>query len=783
MKKFLLFSFAMLFALAAMAQNRSILINESFNGGTMPTGWSIAGAGTGNWSISSTNNAGGSPNELMMSWSPQFNGTSRVVSPAVDLTGIDNVMFMFKHALNNYSGSHVIGIATSSDNGATWNSGWNQSYGSSNTWSVMQQISTSDMGKENVRFCIYYTGNSYNMNYWYFDDIQVFTVENLDLGINACNVPNFIGCGDFEFAVDVFNYGSSTITSVEATYDVDGVGSVTETFDTNIPSLGASTLTFSIPTAFIPGPYNVTFSIDKVNGVEDDAPENDTFSKSFAVAISTAEKIPMIEHFSSSTCGPCVSVNTQMLTFCNNNVGRFTYTKYQMNWPGSGDPYYTNEGGIRQTYYGVNAVPDCIIDGEDLGSIAVSQNVFNQHAQRDAFMDIRGSFSVDGNTIHVLVDVMPYVDIDARIYVSVNEKVTHNNVGGNGETSFHHIFMKMLPNGQGTTVSFANSELQHLEFTQDMSTTHVEEMSDLEVSIWVQHYASKEVFNSRFAYEYTDVHPYPVENLTMVDNEAKDNTMLVSWDAPANGSPIGYNVYINGEPMLENTTETSYAFTADPDVYYVAGVTALYADDKTSVTAVVAEPEVLEDHGLITDTPIVQLDENNAAAELTVNNGNYSTLTPIELLSITEAENENGIQYLVITAEQLPYTLEVGDRYSFRIEPNYPMDGKSTVNTFVLVESDAGTLEFLVEIDGELLSVTELTEETSIYPNPTSSNFTIEGANVEKVEIYNLAGQKIFEQQGNKVVNIDASGWNKGLYLVSITNQNGATETRKLLVK
>ena len=55
--------------------------------------------------------------------------------------------------------------------------------------------------------------------------------------------------------------------------------------------------------------------------------------------------------------------------------------------------------------------------------------------------------------------------------------------------------MKMLPNAQGTTVSLQTGELKRLEFTQDLSSTHVEEMSDLEVAIWVQNYSTKEVLN------------------------------------------------------------------------------------------------------------------------------------------------------------------------------------------------------------------------------------------------------------------------------------------------
>ena len=584
MKKTLLFAFAMLFATAMMAQNRAVLLQESFDDTSMPAGWSVAGLGLGNWSVSPTNNAGGAANEMHLTWSPQFNGLSRLVSPAVDLTGINSLVFSFKHALDNYTGNNIIGIATTSDGGTTWNEAWSQGYGTSNSWTVSQEISTPDMGQANVQFCIFFNGNSYNINDWYFDDIMVFTLENLDLAITSPTLPDFIGSGETSFGINVFNFGATTVTSVEATYEVEGMEPITETFEVEIPSLGSETLIFPTTTLLSPGTYNVAYSINLVNGQEDDVLDNNTAEKAVFAAIGTAERIPMIEHFSSSTCGPCVSVNTQMLNFCNNNPGRFTYTKYQMNWPGNGDPYYTAEGGTRRDYYGVNAVPQCFLDGEDQGYAAVQQTVFDQHAERTAFVDIRGSFVVEGNTINIKADIIPFIDADARVFVSVNEKETHNNVGGNGETSFHHVFMKMLPDAQGTTVNLVTCEPQHFEFTQDMSGTHVEEMSDLEVSIWVQNYDSKEMFNSRFAYEYTEEHPYAVENLTLIqDEEAEENTMVASWDAPTMGNPNGYNVYVNNELVAENISDLSYTFPGELGAFYTVAVVALYGDDKTSI--------------------------------------------------------------------------------------------------------------------------------------------------------------------------------------------------------
>ena len=586
MKKTLLFAFALLFATAMMAQNRMVLLQESFDGSELPAGWSIDSHNT-NWSVSATNNAGGAANEMKLDWSPQFNGMTRLISPAVDLTGINSLVFSFKHALDNYSGSHTIGVATTSDGGTTWNEAWSQIYNTSSAWAVSEEISTPDMGQANVQFCIFYNGNSYNINDWYFDDIKAFTLENLDLGLEAITVPSFIACGENHIGMSVFSYSQTNITSLQATYEIEGMEPVTEEFVVDIPSLGTEVLTFTTPAMLSPGTYNLTIRIDLVNGVEDDNLNNNELSKSVFAAIASAERKPMIEHFSSSTCGPCVNVNTAMLNFCNNNPGRFTYTKYQMNWPGAGDPYYTDEGGTRRTYYGVSAVPQCFLDGEDQGYAAVQQAVFDEHAERTAFFDIRGSFTVEGNVINVVADIMPYIDANARVFISVNEKETHGNVGSNGETSFHHIFMKMLPDAQGIEVNFTACDGQRFEFSQDMSGTHVEEMSDLEVSIWVQNYATKEMFNSRFAFENT-AQPEPVKDLSLIEDETgEENIMVASWEDPGVNSPHSYNVFVNGVLVEEHYAETSYSFPAELGAYYAVGVQVYYeTEDNTSVTVV-----------------------------------------------------------------------------------------------------------------------------------------------------------------------------------------------------
>ena len=217
MKKTLLLSLMLLFATATFAQTRASFVSESFDSKDFPEGWSIQGLGTsGSWSISSSNNAGGSPNELMLYYNPAFNGVSRIVMNTVDLTNVESVVVQFKHYLDNYSGSHLIGIATSSDGGTTWNTGWSQNYELTGTNVVNQVITTPDMGKANVQFCMFYEGNSYNVNSWCFDDFEIFVQEEFDLKVVSIDIPEIIPAGETDIVFTVQNIGKSIVNYFEA---------------------------------------------------------------------------------------------------------------------------------------------------------------------------------------------------------------------------------------------------------------------------------------------------------------------------------------------------------------------------------------------------------------------------------------------------------------------------------------------------------------------------------------------------------------------------------------
>ena len=172
---------------------------------------------------------------------------------------------------------------------------------------------------------------------------------------------------------------------------------------------------------------------------------------------------------------------------------------------------------------------------------------------------------------------------DVRVFVTVNEKTTVENVVEGSLPEFHHVLMSIPSSTDGIDASFEAGKYQRYELSVDMTETNVEEMNDLEVAVWVQTYESKEVHNSHFLNEYTS-HPYPVQNLKV---EGK----TISWEKPEKGEPIGYNVYVDNKLVAENIKELSHTVKS-PKSQFVVEVIALYESNTSSAgIAMAAEYE------------------------------------------------------------------------------------------------------------------------------------------------------------------------------------------------
>ena len=181
---------------------------------------------------------------------------------------------------------------------------------------------------------------------------------------------------------------------------------------------------------------------------------------------------------------------------------------------------------------------------------------------------------------------------------------------------------------------------------------------------------------------------------------------------------------------------------------------------------------------VIVGAPVVEFnDPDSSPQQVCMQNRFFGSQIPVKVLSITE----NGTDYLSFEPHgTLPYIVGPADYFYLDVYVNAMVKGY-VVTTFT-VQTDQNDCTYSVAINENLLSVTELSTEAKLYPNPTMGQFTVEGANVAKVEVFNLVGQKVHEAEG-RVVNINANDWNKGIYLVNIIEQNGAMVTKKLVVR
>ena len=107
--------------------------------------------------------------------------------------------------------------------------------------------------------------------------------------------------------------------------------------------------------------------------------------------------------------------------------------------------------------------------------------------------------------------------------------------------------------------------------------------------------------------------------------------------------------------------------------------------------------------------------------------------------------------------------------------------------------SDMATVDF----EWDPTSVDEAALVGAIYPNPTNGSFKIQGRDIASVAVYNLMGQKVFETENGMLkpstmqsdskqeteINIDATGWAKGIYMITLTGLDGRVDTRKLIVE
>lgn len=359
-----------------------------------------------------------------------------------------------------------------------------------------------------------------NWHYTFVNGIQ----PAYDMAGQSVEMPNYLiqNQAPFDVSGKLMNLGTTAITDLDFNYSINGGATVTSSLTgLSIGTFGTDSLTSS--TSWTPaatGAYTVKIWASNLNsGNADLNNSNDTVTKTVQVVDNFVTRRPLYETFTSSTCPPCVPANTNMeaLFNANNNLGEQSSVKYQMSWPGAGDPYYTDEGGDRRVYYGVNSVPNVAIDGGwNNNGNSLTQGIMDQFKSVPAFIDLDVKHTISGQKIDVEIDadfLNAFSSSANTLHVAVVENITYQNIGTNGETEFHHVMKKMLPDASGTTIGAQTKGQQNwtMSYTFNGSyrlsnnasdpinhaTEHsIEDFNNIGVIAWIQDAGTKEVFQS-----------------------------------------------------------------------------------------------------------------------------------------------------------------------------------------------------------------------------------------------------------------------------------------------
>lgn len=249
----------------------------------------------------------------------------------------------------------------------------------------------------------------------------------------------------------------------------------------------------------------------------------------------------------------------------------------------------------------------------------------------------------------------------------------------------------------------------------------------------------------------------------------------------ADGNPeVPYTLQV-GQSVTFNVVFDALFPPGKDDEYFVGDVKVVTSLGVKTITAMMQK--TIWDLGLVlVGSPGVYIEDENGA-QAVLQNRNFGTHESIVINSIEEDVAAGEAPILGVEPEhELPYTLTSNEYFSINIRAMLVLKGYA--NTTVTVQSTDGELQFNVSVNENLLSVSEIKNEISIFPNPANGIFTVESANMSRVTVYNLVGQMVYDNvTDEKCVSIDANAWNSGIYMVTITDRQGASVTRKIVVR
>ena len=527
----------------------------------------------------------------------------------------------------------------------------------------------------------------------------------------------------------------------------------------------------------------------------------------FSLKISAQnERILLFECFTNASCGPCASQNPALDALINANADRIAAIKYHMNWPGANDPMYLHnptDNNSRRGVYNINSVPHTVVDGTRYSNMpsGLNQNTVNQWLTITSPFEMRLSYEVDETantiTVHVMGRSSETVSGTIKLYVGVIEREIHYNSapGSNGERDFYSVMKKLLPSSSGITLD--NTEAgSYFAYNFTWELANVYNNDQLDAIAWIQNQDSKVVYQACKSSQ--NIEPFfaneaGLSNLTNVKKMncsglAEPKVQLTNFGSNALTS-AELEVFFDGE-LLKTIEWTGNIATFDTETIDLGEIS--FPIEETSslevkIKSINNSEDEVSDNDVVDFTikPAVEAIGKIVKVNIRTDDNPQETTWKVTKLSTGEVIQEGGpysepntmyIDTLVITGDGC-YDFTIYDAGGNGLSNGvYGLKAGSATMFSGSAFSDSESTEFSYEVTADVEE--NFSYSTSIYPNPTSSMVNIACEGEQKVTIYNMVGQRIFEGQCDGELQIDMKRFGVGIYAVKVGN-----ETQRVVVK
>jgi hypothetical protein len=433
-------------------------------------------------------------------------------------------------------------------------------------------------GNETKQGWIFYNGAGENVvdMYGYMFAIKAIALTETSPAnafiIQSLNISDYKLTGE-KLSIEgvIKNIGTANLTSFILEYQANEANPVSYSL-TDLNIAPNATYTFKHPDSLVISEaktYSISVTLKEPNGDEN-------FSRSQSInlqgLVDILPRVLLHESFTSSTCGPCKAGNTNLKNVLNSvDENQWANIRYQMNWPSTGDPYYTLEGGVKRDLYGITAVPFLVVDGKWGGNSGdYTKAIFDRLAAIPAITALSATAETVGKTVNAGITITPATTMNTqnlRLFAAVVEKNTTKNKKSNGETEFLNVMKKFLTDVNGNPIG--NFEVD-IPQTIDLSYTFngdyrlpsdagspinhatehsVEDFNNLIVVYWIQNMQSGVVLQSgkTEATLKTGLSNIATSSATAY---IYDNSLYIRSDAPVRSIDI-YSV--SGQKVLSTT--------------------------------------------------------------------------------------------------------------------------------------------------------------------------------------------------------------------------------------